>query len=121
MINNKVIIKEIDYGIACRINDVIYINKNLHKYIPLYCEIINHELAHSPGFTFNDFLMDLHNKHLKGLKFQYYAFILTHPKALVEFLPCFWYNSKLVFNPTILVLYGITLVLIGGIGLILRI
>ena len=111
-------IKEIDYGIACRIGNDIYMNKNLMEYPRLYCAILNHELLHSPGFTLNDIFMDLHNNHLKGLKREYYSFILRNPRALVEFLPGWWYDKSFIINPSILLVYGAILALFGGLLLL---
>jgi hypothetical protein len=113
-------IKEIDWGIACRVGNVIYINKNLIKQdVPLYYSILNHELSHSPRFSWKDVKIDLKNNDLKGLKGKYYKFILKNPKSLIEFLPLWKYDKKLVVNPLILALYGIFLIILGGILLIL--
>jgi len=112
-------INEIDYGIACRIGNDIYINKNLLKYPELYSKIIEHEYSHSSGFTFNDLKMDLSNNHLKGLRKQYFSFIFAHPKAFIEFLPGWWYNNLFIINPSVLLVYGAILTLFGGIGLLL--
>lgn len=114
MEKEKIKITEIDYGIACRVGNEIFINKELSKHPILYSAIVNHELEHSPGFNFNDIKLDINNKHLKGLKLQYYWFILSNPKAFVEFLPCWRYNNRLVWNPLILGLYGLFLALFGG-------
>ena len=100
-------IKEIDYGIACRIGDTIYINKNLKKYPTLYKNIIKHELSHNKNFK-QDFLLDFKGKYIEP-KSEYYRFILTHPRSLYEFLPFGTYEKKTYINFNILILYLIAL------------
>ena len=106
-----VLVKEIDYGIACRIGDIVYINKELNKFPKLYESILIHELSHSNSFKMSDISLDLINSHLHGLKLQYYAFILTHPSSWTEFFPFGYYDNKLIFNPIITGFY----LVIGGI------
>jgi hypothetical protein len=112
-------IKEIDYGIACRIGDVIYLNKDLINYPSLYAAILEHEKSHSSGFTFKDIKLDIHNPNLKGLKGQYYRFVLTHPKSLIEFLPAWKYDNHLVWNPLVLGLYGLIYIIFGVIWMLI--
>lgn len=100
-----------NWGIACRIKDDIYINKKLLNYPQLHERILKHELDHSSGYYLRDILMDLRNNHLKGLKKQYYKFILKNPKSLSEFLPFWFYNKKIVVSPLLLLFYGLILVL----------
>ncbi len=108
-------IKQINYGIACRIGNIIYINKKLKNYPELYNAILRHEKAHTSGFSWKDIILDINNPHLKGLKRQYYSFILKNPSSLVEFLPFGWYNSQIIINPLLTGLYGLISILIGGI------
>lgn len=111
-------IKHIDYGIACRIKDTIYINKNLYKNTALYKSILSHELEHSSGFEKKDFIIDLKNNHLKGMKLDYYKFVILNPKSWVEFFPFWKYDNKLAFNITVSLIYGMSLIILGGIGLL---
>ena len=106
-------IKEIDYGIACRIGNTIYLNKDLKEDPLLYIKIIEHEFCHSPGFNKQDILLDVQNPQLKGLKFRYYKWILKHPKALAELLPISKYDGQIVWNPLLTVMWAICLA-IGG-------
>lgn len=108
--NNNIKIKEIDYGIACRIGNIIYVNKNLKENKELYESIIKHERSHSNSFNMTDITLDLVNSHLHGLKWQYYMFLLTHPSTWSEFLPIGYYDKKFVFNPIITGFY----LIIGG-------
>ena len=97
-------IKETDYGIASRINNTIYINRKLKKYPVLYDNIIKHEKKHSKGFTLNDLYIDFRGNYISPKK-DYYKFILTHPSSWLEFLPVIRMNKKIVFNPTMIVLW----------------
>ena len=112
----KIKIIEINYGIACRINNRIYINKKLKEYPNLYYSILTHEFQHSSNFTKKDFLMDLRNSNLKGLRIQYYKFIIKYPSSWLEFLPALFYEGRLVFAPMTLLFWGITLIILGLIG-----
>jgi len=109
-------IKHINLGIASRQGNIIYLNKNLKKYPPLYKKILEHELEHSSGFKLKDFTMDLKNSHLKGLKKSYYKFILKNPSSLIEFSPFWVYDGKLSVNPTIMLLWGLILSMGGLLG-----
>lgn len=106
-------VKFIDWGIACRIGDNIYVNKKLQENMLLCKRIIQHELEHSSGFTMKDITMDLKNSHLKGLKKEYYSFILSNPKSWIEFLPMWKYDGRFVFNPLIMMAWGLTLLMIA--------
>lgn len=99
-------IKEVPFGIACRIGRVIYIHKDLKDFSKeLYEAILQHEREHSDGFTTKDVYMDLDNKQLKGLKKVYYNFIFSHPSSLVELLPCWKYDGKIVWNLLLVYFY----------------
>ena len=91
-------IKETDWGIACRIGDTIYSNKNLKKYPELYKAILKHEKAHTSGLHYKDFWLDLKGKYIRPVKKQYYQFILKHPKSLVTFLPVWIYDKVIAID-----------------------
>jgi hypothetical protein len=112
----SLIIKEVPFGIACRIGRVIYIHKDLKDFSSdLYEAILQHEIEHTSGFTTKDVLMDLDNRQLKGLKKIYYRFVLSHPSSLIEVLPAWKYDGKIVWNILLTVLW---VILIGGAWLI---
>lgn len=87
-------IKLIDYGIAVKVGDIIYINKDVKKYPKLYNALINHEKAHTDTFELKDVIIDLNGTHLKDVKKLYYKFILKHPKSLLHFVPVLKYGGK---------------------------
>lgn len=107
------------FGIASRQGNTIWLNKNLLKYPALHAAILEHEKSHTSGYAWHDFIIDLRNNHLKGLKGQYYRFIIKNPSSWAEFLPLWSYEGQLVINPLVLALYGITLAILGGIGWLL--
>jgi len=99
-------IKQINHGIACRIADTIYINKRIFKNYPeLYYALLEHESKHSLGYVKQDIFMDLSIKELKGLKKDYYHFILHNPSSWTEFLPAFFYENTFVWNPSMVFVY----------------
>lgn len=91
--------------IGCRIGDEIYLNPALKECPKLYTAILKHEKNHSSGLRLKDLKMDLNNNELKGVKKEYYTFLLKHPKSLLSFLPiskvgkhwCFDVSSGLIW------------------------
>ena len=112
-------INYIDYGIASRAGDNIYIHKNLKKYSKLHDAILKHEKDHTSGFSWKDVQIDIRNSHLKGLRRDYYAFLIQNPTALWQLSPVLKYNNKTTFDLTLILFYGLVLLTIGIIGLIL--
>jgi hypothetical protein len=99
-------IKHIPFGIACRIGNTIYIHKDMEKFsVGLYNAILEHERSHTSHLTLHDILIDLENRHLDGLKKEYYNFILTHPTTLVELMPVWKYDGKYVWNLLLCLFY----------------
>jgi hypothetical protein len=113
---NEIIVRCINYGIACRIGNRIYINSKMKDYPELYEKVLQHELEHSSGYNKKDIYMDLDNKHLNGLKKQYYSFILKNPSSWVEFFPGWFYEGRFVLAPLTALLWGFTFIMIGLIG-----
>lgn len=105
----------IDYGIACRIGDTIYINKALPSYdYGLYLAILNHEYQHSKGYSAKDVLLDIQAEYLEGKKRSYWGFVLTHPSSWIEMLPIGKYEGRYVLNLTLLGLW-LLFIALGGI------
>jgi hypothetical protein len=111
--NIKLIIKDIDYGIAFRIKDTIYLNKNLKKYPKLRKALIKHEREHTNKLTKKDIWIDLTGKHLSNVKKQYYLFILREKRAWYQFLPILKVGGKLSID--ILMTLFWAAIIIGGI------
>jgi len=104
-------IKYVNYGIACRVGNNIYINNKLRGDKHLHDAILKHEKAHSSGFIWNDLVMDFNVKELKYLKKEYYRFILNNPSSWTEFFPFWWYDKKFVINPLVSFIYLFSLIL----------
>lgn len=104
-------VKYIDYGIACRIADTIYLNKNLKKYPELHNAILKHEKEHSSGFVLKDLVIDIKGKYLNSVKGQYYKFILKHPKSLTTFIPGWFYEGKFSFDPLIFIMWILVIIM----------
>lgn len=104
-------IKYISYGLACRIENIIYLNENLKKYPELHDAILKHEKAHSSGFVLKDLVNDVKGKHLNPVKLQYYKFILKHPKSLATFIPVWFYEGNLSFDPLIFIVWILLIIM----------
>lgn len=105
-------IKEIDYGMAYRVKDIIYINKNLKLYPKLYKAIMKHEKEHSDDYSMNDLKMDLRGIYLDKVKKDYYLFFIRHPKALIHFIPFFKLDNKWTIDPLLLTMYILFIILL---------
>jgi len=90
--------KLINWGIASRVDNTVYLNKRLNRYPKLKSALISHERAHTDGLTMKDVVMDLDVKELKGLKSEYYKFLFSNPTAWVEFSPIKKYEKDWLFN-----------------------
>jgi len=109
-------VKFINHGIACRIGDTIYLNKELLYYnMKLAAAILRHEKNHSSSYKLSDIKQDLSIKELKDMKGEYLSFVLTNPSSWTEFLPVCSYEGNLVWNPTLTFTY----LLVIGLGVVL--
>jgi hypothetical protein len=95
----------IDYGMAYRLGNEIYINKCIKNYPKLYKAIIKHEKEHTDNYTLKDILIDLKGNHLSGVKKDYYLFFIRHPRSLIHFCPIFKLNNKWTYDPILSILY----------------
>jgi hypothetical protein len=93
---------ETEYGIASRSDNEIFINRRLNKYPELKDAIIDHEMHHSFGYSFDDLTMEFGIPQLDGFKLQYYKFILTNPSTWTEYSPIWIQNKEIKLSPTML-------------------
>jgi len=96
---SKLQVKKTDYGLASRVGDIIYLNKDLDKYPKLKEALLKHEREHTSKYSLKDFLLDFKGKHLQDVKREYYLFLFKYPKSLVHFLPIWTYDKTLVIDP----------------------
>ncbi len=101
-----------EWGIAHRIGNNIYLNKELDKYPNLKEAILTHENNHSDSLKFKDILMDCTGKNLENVKNEYYKFILQNPKSLVVFLPFYYIKGKIQIDVTMILFWIFVLVII---------
>lgn len=106
---HNISIIKIDYAIAFRIGDKIYLNKNLDNYPNLKKAIMKHEFEHTDGFGLSDILTDLNGKHLKKVKREYYKFLLKEKKAWYQIIPILKVDGKWSLDLITLVLWMIFL------------
>ncbi|MFW6173153.1 MAG: hypothetical protein ACOC5T_05355 [Elusimicrobiota bacterium] len=99
--NKGVQIKYINFGIACRVKNRVYLNKKLlkKKWKKLHDVILEHELSHSEGFNKKDMINDINNYELDPVKKEYSSFVTSTPSAWVEYLPLWVYDGNLVLSP----------------------
>ena len=103
----------INVGIACRVGDKIFLNKQLKYYPKLRNAIIKHEKNHTDEFTIKDIFLDLNIEELSGVRREYYKFIAQNPSSWIEFLPIKKYGEVLLFNFPLLLVW----IFFGGVFL----
>lgn len=102
-----------DWGIASRVGNKIFINKDITN-PKLYAALLNHEKLHSEGLHGTDLMIDFQGKGLEDVKKEYWSFVFTHPKSWVQFLPIWKFpNNSLTIDPLILTLWIITISLMS--------
>ena len=95
----------INWGVASRVGNTVFLNKRLKYYRKLKNALIRHEKAHTEDFSMRDILLDLDLQDLKGVKKEYYKFIVQNPTAWVEFLPIKKYGDVILFNLPLLFIW----------------
>ncbi len=106
---------EIKYSknvVGCRIGEEIYLNPDLYNYPKLYQAILTHEKKHTESMTKHDFLMDLSNKDLRGVKKSYYKFIIKHPRTLLGFLPLSKVGEHWTFDVTLFIFWVVVFIIL---------
>lgn len=105
-------IKKIDYGIAFRIGNTIYLNHHLDSYPQLKRAILRHEFEHSEGYGLRDVLVDLKGKHLSRVKKEYYRFIFKHPKSFLQMLPIMKIDDDWIYDPIAIIIWVLGLLML---------
>ena len=111
--NHNLNIVKINYAIAFRIGNIVYLNKNLDKYPELKKAIINHESEHTDGFGLSDIMTDLKGKHLGKVKKQYYKFLFTEKRAWHQLIPILKVEGKWSLDFVTLLLWILFLITFG--------
>lgn len=105
-------INYINWGIASRVGKNVYMNWRLKSYPRLRNALLKHEKGHTDDFTIKDFIHDVEVKDIKGLKQEYYKFIIQNPTSWVEYLPIKKYGNTLLFNVPLSVIWILGIVMI---------
>lgn len=106
MENYSIKVQSIGHGIASRQGNSIFIHKKLKDYDRnLYKAILDHEKAHTSGYSPRDIALDTHIGQLRGYKRKYWGFILTHPSSWTEFFPFVRINGKNMININMIAFY----------------
>lgn len=73
--------------VGCRVSGEVFIHPELYRRPELYHAVVAHEKKHSNNLDLNDVSLDFLNDDLKGVKKEFYKFMLTHPRTLLGYLP----------------------------------
>lgn len=110
---NNIQIKTIDFGIAFRVGNVVYINSKIPEDSKLYKSLIVHELNHESGkLTLKDLKNDWLGKEIN--KSEYYKFLFKNKEAWIQFLPVIKLNNQLVWDYQMLGLWIFGIIVIFG-------
>jgi hypothetical protein len=100
------------WGIASRIGNKIYINKNIKSNSKFYKALLKHELSHSSDITMGDFFLDIKGSHLENVKKEYYSFLFRNPSSWIMFLPIWKYGSEWGFDIMMAIYWILTLIVL---------
>jgi len=100
----------IDFGIAFKINNVIYLHKNLKNYPKLREALLKHEKKHTDNYKLKDILLDLTGGYLKDVKRDYYRFLFTEKKAWYQLLPLIRIRKKWIIDPLLSIIWTMLLI-----------
>jgi hypothetical protein len=100
----------VSYGIATRVGNEIYLNKDLLDYPVLKNAILSHERKHTDSFSLKDLYLDVTGAELDQVKKDYWKFVFTHPSSLVQFLPIWKFGKTWCFDIALILVY----LLLGG-------
>ena len=112
-------IKYSPYVVGCKIGKQIYLNPKLKQHPELHRAILTHEKAHSNKYTKGDFLHDISNKELSGLKWKFYKFMLNNPRTFLGLLPLMKIDDNWVFDVSLSFIWMLFLIIIISIGVML--
>ena len=96
-------IRFVEWGLANRFKDHIELNENLKDHPSLLNSILKHELHHTDG---NDFMHDINSMEGIDMK-ELIKFMAFHPKTLIQILPFYIHNRKLVYDLHTLGVWGL--------------
>lgn len=96
-------IKFITHSIGFRVDNTIYLNKNLKKYPELYNKILKHEIEHikQGKNRLKNYSHDIKEKFNKEIVF----FCLKHPFSILHFFPIIIIEKKVTISWLYLYLY----------------
>jgi hypothetical protein len=96
-------------GLANFYPDRIEINESLKSNKKLRDYIVKHELGHKESFDLMHEFKSIDLKIMPSL----FKFIITHPSTYIDFLPIQYKDKQLVYDLNLLILYTISLLLLG--------
>ena len=110
MNNEKIDLIWIDYAIAYRIRDTVYMNKNLLDYKPEYAMTVAlHELGHKNTNTLSQDIQHEMNDTNTGENLKFMA---RYPRALMSMIPIAFHNGDIAIDWTYLITYIVFIIFI---------
>lgn len=106
----------VNNGIASRIGNDIFLNKQALKYPDYARKLIIHELKHSDSFNKSDIVHDLKDTYDK----ENFRFALKHPSAWLQLIPFGKWKGKMWWDVTLLIYYSIVIGILVWITIILK-
>ena len=94
-------IEYVNYGIGNTFKDRIELNSALKKYPKLHKKVLEHELKHFRGEEGVDL------KEHQGWEMN--KFIILHPSTWIQYLPIWYKNHIISYNPSMLVIWALLL------------
>lgn len=88
----------VSYGLACFVDDKVYMNEKLKLFPRLHKLVVDHELQHAYGNDQVDFKQPWDNELFK--------FILLNPDSWVHYFPLWKYEDKLTFDKFLLKIWA---------------
>ena len=105
----------LDWGIAFRLKDTMFINMDVLKY-DKYCKsVLDHEIKHTGKFSGKDLIHDLGT----GSLYDNLLFCLKHPKGFWAFVPIRHFRDMWLVDANQIITYCLVTVIIAIFALVI--
>lgn len=95
----------IDWGIAFRLKDKMYMNKDLVKY-DIFCKsVLHHELQHTGEVNKKNFKKDFILDFFGGSIYDNLSFCIKHPRGFIQMLPIHHFQKTWLVDINQIIMY----------------